>query len=426
MSEVFPVDDADPPRNGEQTDSVQGVASANRQPPSRWRGALMPIPRAGGFYANSWVDYLRRQAEAELPIARPTLALAGQALIDEVLLATSRFLVAPPDQATFDRIEHEVLAALELFSDAGWIERPEAYFSAPPPLDEVRPDRMRTRQHEYERVTFESGYEPGPDEPGRARWLDYPLNHRACAWLMRHEEPRPWLVCVHGAAMGRPATDLSLFRAKWLHERLGLNVLFPVLPLHGPRRRNLIGGDMYPGLDVMDNIHGTAQSVWDVRRLVSWIRSQDADAAIGFTGISLGGYVTSMTASLESGLACAIVGVPVVDLVDLIEGHSGLFTEEERSRDDSPARRLGRVISPLSLSPRVPANGRFIYAGVGDRLVQPRRHVVRLWEHWGRPQIAWYQGGHTGFSRSKPVQRFVLAALVESGLVDPHIALGAI
>ena len=99
MSEISPVSDTDVPREGEQKDPPpQSLSSAGRQPPSRWRSALMPIPRAGGFYASSWVDYLRRQAEAELPVARPTMALAGQALIDEVLLASSRFLFGPPDQ----------------------------------------------------------------------------------------------------------------------------------------------------------------------------------------------------------------------------------------------------------------------------------------------------------------------------------------
>ncbi len=36
-----------------------------------------------------------------------------------------------------------------------------------------------------------------------------------------------------------------------------------------------------------------------------------------------------------------------------------------------------------------------------------------------RPEIQWYQGGHTGFFRSQPVQRFIDDALVQSGLVDP-------
>ena len=61
--------------------------------------------------------------------------------------------------------------------------------------------------------------------------------------------------------------------------------------------------------------------------------------------------------------------------------------------------------------------GRFIYAGVADRLVHPRDQVMRLWEHWGRPEIVWYPGAHTGFFRSRPVQDFVDDALRQSGLV---------
>jgi hypothetical protein len=66
----------------------------------------------------------------------------------------------------------------------------------------------------------------------------------------------------------------------------------------------------------------------------------------------------------------------------------------------------------------VPLQGRFIYAGIADRLVHPRDEATRLWEQWGRPEICWYPGGHTGFFRSRPVQRFVDHAVVQSGLVD--------
>jgi len=44
--------------------------------------------------------------------------------------------------------------------------------------------------------------------------------------------------------------------------------------------------------------------------------------------------------------------------------------------------------------------------------------VIRLWEHWGKPEIVWYPGGHTGFFRPQPVQRFVWDALQQSGLLD--------
>ena len=46
-----------------------------------------------------------------------------------------------------------------------------------------------------------------------------------------------------------------------------------------------------------------------------------------------------------------------------------------------------------------------------------RQQVEMLWEHWGKPDIIWYQGGHTGFF-ARPVQKFIDSAVVASGLVD--------
>ena len=56
----------------------------------------------------------------------------------------------------------------------------------------------------------------------------------------------------------------------------GLNVVLPVLPLHGARK---IKGAAFPGEDVLDDVHAAAQAVWDIRRLLSWIRSQEPDSA---------------------------------------------------------------------------------------------------------------------------------------------------
>lgn len=239
--------------------------------------------------------------------------------------------------------------------------------------------------------------------------------------MLRHREPRPWLVCVHGAEMGRAALDLTLFRAWHLHQDLGLNVVLPVLPMHGPRARGLPKGTAFPSEDVLDDVHGVAQAVWDIRRLLSWIRSQEPDPRIGLNGISLGGFLASLVASLDDGLTCAILGVPPVDLVELVRRHAGLSHYDELAQTLKLAKPIGRMISPLALTPRVPTQGRFIYVGIADRLVHPREEATRLWQHWGKPQICWYPGGHTWFFSSRPVQRFVDDALVQSGFVDSSV-----
>ena len=140
-------------------------------------------------------------------------------------------------------------------------------------------------------------------------------------------------------------------------------------------------------------------------------------------GISLGGYVTALVASLEQGLTCAILGVPVADLIELLGRHAGFRDDDPRRLTvTSPSPSDGWCL-PYRCSLRVPMRGRFIYAGIADRLVHPREQVVRLWEHWGEPEIVWYHGGHIGFFQSRPVQQFIDAALVQSGLLDGSPAM---
>jgi hypothetical protein len=125
------------------------------------------------------------------------------------------------------------------------------------------------------------------------------------------------------------------------------------------------------------------------------------------------------TASLDDGLTCAIPRVPAVDLVELVGCHVRLNGPDAFGQMLESARPIGRMISPLALTPCVPMQGRFIYAGFADRLVHPREQVTRLWQHWGKPEIHWYSSGHTTFFRSRPVQRFIDDALGAVGARRP-------
>ena len=127
----------------------------------------------------------------------------------------------------------------------------------------------------------------------------------------------------------------------------------PVQPLHGARRRDLPSGTRYPSEDLLSTVHAAAQAVWDIRRVISWVRHTDPGVSIGITGISLGGYATSLVASIEDGLACAIVGVPAVDLPHLIERHPGLHRTGKHQALLTLAQELTPVVSPLALTPRV-------------------------------------------------------------------------
>jgi pimeloyl-ACP methyl ester carboxylesterase len=413
MHDSEPIGAIAPPDANRERGGIPGRLGIRALPLAQ---ALRPFTRTGGFYARSWATYLDRQPD-ELPIARPTFALAAQAFSDEIVLLGFHLLRSAPNATRLERIQREVIAALEFYGEKGWLQEPESFFATPPPLTNVSLRNVSSMGHTYERIFFDSEYEPFVGEPGRDRWLSYTAIAREYALLLRHREPRPWLVCVHGAEMGRAALDLRLFRAWHLHQRLGLNVVLPVLPMHGPRARGVPKGTGFPSEDVADNVHGVAQAVWDIRRLLSWIRLQEPASPIGLNGISLGGYLTSLIASLDRSLTCAIVSIPLADLVELVARHAGVSDYLDLSQMLTLAKPISRMISPLGLTPQVPMEGRFICAGIADRLVHPRDEATRLWEHWDRPEICWFPGSHTGFFRSRQVHRFIDAALVKSGLV---------
>jgi pimeloyl-ACP methyl ester carboxylesterase len=346
--------------------------------------------------------------------------------MDELLLAVMKSPKRYPRRADFERVGREVLEAADLFERRGWVSDPTSYHRDPPAVSShsiefCRPlDLAWTRGIPYEHLSFESGYEPHGGEPGRDRWLAAEPNRTAHAWVLRHPgPPRPWLVCLHGFGTGSAMMDLPAFRAQRLHRELGLNLVFPVMPCHGPRKTGPTGADSILSFDALNSIHGVAQGIWDVRRVVSWVRSEGAPA-VGVYGMSFGGYMTALLAGLEDDLGCVIAGIPVSDLPRLFIRHAPAHIRrraEEHGVWGDEADRVVGVISPLVFEPRVPHGRRFVFAGLADRLATPGQ-AQRLWLHWDRPTIHWYPGNHVGFFWTRKLGDFVDAALVTSGLAE--------
>jgi hypothetical protein len=217
--------------------------------------------------------------------------------------------------------------------------------------------------------------------------------------------------------MGSPMIDLSAFPPEYFHKRLGMNLLLPVLPFHGPRKVGRRSGDGFITGDAMDTVHAEAQAMWDIRRMIGWARAQGAPA-VGVLGLSLGGYTTALLACLQEDLACAIPGIPLADFARAVYRHGPPVQLQEFQASgiaEEKVRRALTVVSPLTLKPLVPREHRAIFAAVADRLVTPD-HVHDLWRHWDEPEIVWYQGGHVTFRAHAAVRRLVRDTLRNSGL----------
>jgi hypothetical protein len=370
-------------------------------------------------FAAAGVMSLRETPEAPgVPVPEPSPSLSVEIAADDALLAIFDLMLPQSTDAEARRHVAELAAAEELFASQGWLEKPASFHAAPPPFGVVASTRRRIARTDFEHVTAPSEYAPHPEEPGRERWLGRVPVATAHAWLLRHADAgRPWLICIHGYRMGHAGMDLPAFRAAQLRDRFGVNVLLPVLPLHGPRRVGRLSGDGFFGADIVDMVHAEAQAIWDLRRWLGWIRAQ-GEARIGVYGLSLGGYNAALLACLDAELACVVAGIPATDLAGLVWRHGPehiLRIAEQRGFERDRAERVLRVVSPLALPPLVPRERRFVFGGNADQLV-PADHVLRLVAHWGEPKTLWYEGAHLGFGVHAAPAQFLAEALRETGL----------
>jgi dienelactone hydrolase len=354
------------------------------------------------------------------PLPELDLRLAAEIALDESViggLTTMMGVYSRPVQA---RVGEELEETLDWLRAGGWLNEPGGFHETPPPLGPVAVASARTAGLDYEVMRFESEFEPRRGAPGRERWLGYANNRRAEVRIIRAQRSRDWLICVHGLAMGRPWLDLRAMGADWLHRR-GLNLAFPVLPLHGPRAVNsLASGAGFITGDVANTLHALTQTAWDVRRLVAWLREEGAER-IGLVGLSLGGYATALVASLEDDIDCAIAGIPAAEFGELTCYHANGRALALAAEAGITPERISTAltpVAPLMLTPRIPREQRFIFGALADRFVPPPQ-VEALWRHWEKPEISWYPGGHLGFRFHPSVREFVARAL-DATLLRPR------
>lgn len=378
--------------------------------------ALVAVPRTARFMGAT-ASQGSGAPVAGLPTPNLSPALAVQVAMDEVILAVAMGPNRFPRRADYERVSAELAHARLLFQARGWLDDPASYHRTPPPLTDPALDRGSALGQRYERLLFPSGWEPRADEPGAERWVSYENNRTAVATVLRHRDrPRPWVVAIHGFGMGYPFMDLRGLHAGHLHNDLGLNVVMPVLPLHGPRKISRVSGEAFLSYDLINTVHGLAQTVWDLRRILSWVRTQDP-TGIALYGVSLGAYAASLMAGLEDGIDAVVAGIPVVDFPEMFRQqspHHIRLRAVEHEILDGNAEIVHRVVSPLAFEARVPFANRFIFAGLGDRMAPPSQ-AHALWRHWEEPEIFWYGGNHVGYLWSKQVTRFLGESLARCG-----------
>ncbi len=361
----------------------------------------------------------RARRFARHDLARPNWnpLRTAHAALDELVMVYFETLANPMPEEEFLRIEREVDELRAHWRRTGVVDDPVSLHGSPAPPGEWEIEAASFSGLAGEVLRFPSDWEPGEGVPGREAWLDHPLNHTVHAPMLRHGDgPRPWLMLIHGADMGR-SFDGRILRARRIHENLGVNVIMPVLPAHGPRGHRPKTRTRFPSDDHVANVHGLTQALWDVRRTLAWVRTQDP-TEVGVYGFSLGGMVASLLACTEPEIDALVLGCPAADLVDLIRinTRSEIRDQPRMTRLIDRAFDAAAPVSAFSLAPVVPVERMAMISAHADRLADPVFQVGRLWHHFGRPELRSVDTGHVTYFLQRRWVETVEELLVTRGV----------
>jgi len=234
-----------------------------------------------------------------------------------------------------------------------------------------------------------SDFEPLHPEV-RDKYLEHEQNRTAGARLFLHAgRARPAIILVHGYMCGHYSLEERIWPVNWFYER-GLDVALFVLPFHAIRAN--ARSPKFPGNDPRVTNEGFRQAVLDLRSLSGFLRGRGSEA-VGLMGMSLGGYTTSLLATLEENLAFAVPIIPLASIAEIARS-TGRFvgTEDEQEKQFEALDAVYRHVSPFSRKSRIATDRVLVLAAEGDRIT-PVAHARRLAEHFGAP-LETFHGGH--------------------------------
>ncbi|MDB5220146.1 MAG: hypothetical protein JWO86_8073 [Myxococcaceae bacterium] len=342
------------------------------------------------------------------------------------------------DRARADKMPHaerlEVLAAIHrdyggdaMVSDAG------TFFVTPPAIDPVlRAVRQETEPRSAPVGVWDAHW-PSPFEPYlsevAAKYLSRIENRTARARLFLGEElrasnasnatgltTRPAVIAIHGYMGGHWILEEAQWPLAWLARR-GLDVALPVLPFHalrsGPRR----GAPPFPSADPRLTNEGFRQAVADIVSLARWLRARGAPH-VGVMGMSLGGYTTSLLATVTRDIDFVMPMIPLASIADFAREQGRLGIGEQADAQHAALERANWVVSPLARPLALPASRALVVAAEHDRIT-PSAHARRIATHFGCDLVT-IPGGHLVQLGRSEAFRGLASMLERDGIIAPR------
>jgi acetyl esterase/lipase len=302
-----------------------------------------------------------------------------------------------------------------VYASDGLIEDAARFFPAP----DRRELMLRPVRPGVWDASWPSAFEPFSAEV-RDRYLSRIENRTARARLYLAGSPdtpstRPAIIAIHGYMGGQWLFEENVWPIEWLMRR-GLDVALPVLPLHAGRAGAYRGAPAFPSSDPRLTNEGFRQAVTDVRSVVRWFRERGAPH-VGVMGMSLGGYTSSLLATVTNEIDFVIPIIPLASVADFARENGHLGGGDQADEQRAALERANWVVSPLARPHKV---GTARPRGVGAEHdgITPIAHARRLAKHFECEMLA-IGGSHLVQIGRSDAFRAIGSLLEQHGIIAP-------
>lgn len=329
------------------------------------------------------------------------------------------------DRARADKMGHaeriETLTAIHsAYGGDAIVEDAALFFPTPPPIDPALRS-VRTGSPPRTEVwdaQWPSTFAPYLDAVA-AKYLAHVENRTARARLFLGEiqaPRRPAVIALHGYMGGHWMLEEAQWPIAWLTKR-GLDVALSVLPFHalraGPRR----GAPPFPSADPRLTNEGFRQAVADVVALARWLRERGAPH-VGVMGMSLGGYTSSLLATVSRDIDFVMPMIPLASIADFAREQGRLGTGEQADAQHQALERANWLVSPLARPLALPSSRALVVAAEHDRIT-PSAHAQRIATHFGC-ELVTIPGGHLVQLGRADAFRGLAAMLEREAIIAPR------
>jgi len=254
-------------------------------------------------------------------------------------------------------------------------------------------------------LSWQSAFSP-VDAEVRERYSSARENGVAVARQLRRERPRPAVVLIHGYMAGSFRVEERIWPITRL-DRAGFDVVLFTLPFHGARVRLGRGAvPEFPAEDPRLNVEGFRQAVFDLQNLVRFLLER-GHPRVGVIGMSLGGYLAALGATVEPRLDFVVPVIPLSSLGDFAREQGSLSPNaDEAAAQHALLDSIYRRVSPVARPALVAPERCLVVAAKSDR-VTPAAHARRLSVHLRAPLHSFYGGHLLQLGRGEAFERVI-------------------